>query len=87
MSTQSDHLDAILNAATPVPEMPSARILEGAMAAFPAKRSFAKGWAALAATLVVGVAGFMALQTYQAHQQTIMADADAFADELVSEVY
>jgi hypothetical protein len=84
-------LSVLLNHASPVPEMPTARIEAAAMAAFPTRRAPLDSWTArfgaLAATVVLGVGGFMAVQSYQTHQQTVMADADAFAEELLSESY
>lgn len=81
------NLDALLDQASPVPDMPLARIHGVAMAAFPQKRAFPVQWAALAATIVLGVGGFIAMQSYSANQQALTADADAFAETLVSEAY
>jgi hypothetical protein len=86
MSYPND-LNRLLDQATPVPDMPSARIHDHVMAAFPARRAFPVQWAALAATVVLGVGGFMAFQSYSTQKQALMADADAFAEQLVSEVY
>jgi CHASE2 domain-containing sensor protein len=84
-------LDRFLDQASPVPELPMAAIHAAAMAGFPARKPVLDVWAArfgaLAATVVLGVGGFMALQSYQSHQKTVMADADAFAEELLSESY
>lgn len=83
----NSNLDARLAQASPVPDMPAARIHDAAMAAFPVRRAFPVRWAALAATVVLGVGGFMAMQSYTMQQQALTADADAFVEELVSEVY
>jgi hypothetical protein len=37
--------------------------------------------------VVLGVGGFMAFQSYQSHQQNLAADADEFAEALLSETY
>ncbi|MEN9855777.1 MAG: hypothetical protein RLZZ157_903 [Pseudomonadota bacterium] len=89
-------LDRALQAATPPPDMPVAAIHAHAMAAFVAQTQTARPplfkrapaqWAALAATLVVGLGGFMALQSHSANQQAIATDADAFAEQLLSETF
>jgi hypothetical protein len=89
-STQAD-LGIALNNASPVPDMPMTRIHDAAMAAFPARKPLMGIWTArfgaLAATIVLGVGGFMALQTYQSNQQALTADADAFAEQLLSESF
>lgn len=84
-------LEALLDQASPVPDMPEARIHAAAMDAFATRKPLVNSWTArfgaLAATVVLGVGGFMAVQSYQAHQQTVLADADAFAEALLSESY
>jgi CHASE2 domain-containing sensor protein len=80
-----------LDHASPVPDMPMASIHSAAMDAFPARKPLIDQWSvrfgALAATVVLGFGGFMALQTYQASQQALTADADAFAEQLLSESF
>jgi hypothetical protein len=84
-------LNRVLDQASPVPDMPMAAINASAMAAFPVRSTFMEGWTArigaLAATVVLGFGGFMAVQSYQAHQQALVADADAFAEQLLSESF
>jgi CHASE2 domain-containing sensor protein len=92
MSAQTDlSLEQVLDHASPVPDMPAARIHAAALDAFPARRSFVSAWAgragAIAATIVLGIGGFMAVQTYQSHQKALSADADAFAEQLLSESF
>jgi CHASE2 domain-containing sensor protein len=86
-----NRLDAWLDQASPVPDMPNARIHGAAMDAFPRAKPMLSSWTtrfgALAATVVLGLGGFMAVQSYQAHQQAVAADADAFAEALLSETY
>jgi CHASE2 domain-containing sensor protein len=88
---EDEALNRYLDQASPVPELPMASIHAAAMAGFSARRPVLDVWTArvgaLAATVVLGVGGFMALQSYQSHQKTVMADADAFAEELLSESY
>jgi CHASE2 domain-containing sensor protein len=84
-------LEVLLDQASPVPDMPAARIHAAAMDAFASRRpvmdTMVARFGALAATIVLGVGGFMALQSYQAHQKAVMADADAFAEALLSESF
>lgn len=78
----------VLNHASPVPEMPAARIEAAAMAAFDAQRASRHAWVktfgALAASLVLGVGGFVYYQSWQTEQKALSADADAFAEQLLS---
>ena len=87
----SNTLESLLDQASPVPEAPMAAIHARAMASFPAQKPFTQSWTArfgaLAATVMLGVGGFMALQSYQSHQQNLAADADEFAEALLSETY
>jgi hypothetical protein len=88
----ADGLDLWLDQASPVPEMPMRAIHSAAMDAFPsAKRSVWQGAAgrfgAIAATVILGIGGFMAVQSYQAHEKAVAADADMFAQALLSETY
>jgi CHASE2 domain-containing sensor protein len=82
-------LQSWLDQASPVPQMPMARIHSAAMDGFPRAKPLLDSWTArfgaLAATVVLGVGGFMAMQSYQSHQQAVAADADAFAEALLSE--
>jgi hypothetical protein len=96
MSLNNNHpvemaINRALDHASPVPEMPKAAIEAVAMAAFPTRKSLLNNWGvrvgALAAAMVLGVGGFMAVQSYQTHQQALMADADAFAAQLLSESF
>ena len=92
MKTQPQtDLNHALDQASPVPEMPSVRLHDAAMGAFPGRKliwqSSSARMGALAATVVLGIGGFMALQTYQANQRAILADADAFAEQLLSETF
>jgi hypothetical protein len=84
-----NRLDAWLDQASPVPDMPTARIHMAAMEAFPRAKpmlaSLPARFGALAATVVLGLGGFMAVQSYQTHQQAVAADADAFAEALLSD--
>jgi hypothetical protein len=84
-----NRLDAWLDHASPVPDMPTARIHMAAMEAFPRAKPMLASWTArfgaLAATVVLGLGGFMAVQSYQTHQQAVAADADAFAEALLSD--
>ncbi len=84
-------LNRALDKASPVPPMPMERIQDAAMAAFPASKSVMDNWTArfgaLAATIVLGFGGFMAFQSYQAEQRALVADADAFAEALLSESF
>ena len=84
-------LNAALDQASPVPDMPSTRIQAAVMDAFPYRKPFLQSWTvragALAATLVFGIGSFMALQSYQSYQKAIVADADAFAEQLLSESF
>jgi CHASE2 domain-containing sensor protein len=84
-------LNRALDQASTVPDMPMAAIHATAMDAFPARRTFMEGWTArigaLAATVVLGFGGFMAVQSYQSHQQALVADADAFAEQLLNESF
>jgi predicted negative regulator of RcsB-dependent stress response len=74
-----------------VPEAPLGTIHARAMAAFPVRKPILDSWTArfgaLAATVVLGVGGFMGVQSYQSHQQAIAADADVFAEAMLSETY
>lgn len=83
-------LEAALDQASPVPAMPVA-ISEAVLAAFPARKPILGSWTArvgaLAATVVLGFGGMIALQSYQTHQRELVADADAFAEQLLSENY
>ena len=78
----------VINHASPVPEMPAARIEAAAMAAFSAhaapRHDWIKTFGALAASLVLGVGGFVYFQSWQSEQKTMAADADAFAEQLLS---
>ena len=78
----------VLNHASPVPEMPAARIEAAAMAAFDAQTAPRPAWVktfgALAASLVLGVGGFVYYQSWQNEQKALTADADAFAEQLLS---
>lgn len=78
----------VLNHASPVPEMPTARIEAAAMAAFSARsaprHAWVKTFSALAASLVLGVGGFVYYQSWQSEQKALTADADAFAEQLIS---
>jgi hypothetical protein len=91
--TKSAHqaLNRALNKASPVPAMPMARIEAAAMAAFPTRKPFVMAWTgrfgALAATIVLGFGGFVALQSYQSTQKALAADADTFAEQLLSESF
>ena len=92
MKPQTDlTLDQALDQASPVPDMPEARIHAAALAAFPAGSSLFSGWSArvgaIAASVVLGIGGFMAVQSYQANQKALVADADAFAEQLLSESF
>lgn len=87
---QNEHslLAVALDQASPVPSMPTA-IHSAAMAAFPSRKSVLSSWTArfgaLAATVVLGFGSVFALQSYQAHQAALVADSDAFAEQLLSE--
>jgi hypothetical protein len=85
----TDRLDGWLDQASPVPDMPMASIHAAAMDAFPRAEPLMNSWTArfgaIAATVVLGLGGFMAVQSYTAHQQAVVADADAFAEALLSE--
>jgi hypothetical protein len=87
----SQSLEVLLDQASPVPDAPMEAIHARAMAAFPARKSVLDSWTArfgaIAATVVLGMGGFMGVQSYQAHQQEIAADADVFAEALLSETY
>ncbi|MFN7496368.1 MAG: hypothetical protein ACK5XZ_05430 [Hyphomonadaceae bacterium] len=78
----------VLNHASPVPEMPAVRIEASAMAAFSAqiapRHAWVKTFGALAASLVLGVGGFVYYQSWQNEQKALTADADAFAEQLLS---
>ena len=78
----------VLNHASLVPEMPAARIEAAAMAAFSAQsapsHALVKTFSALAASLVLGVGGFIYYQSWQTEQKALTADADAFAEQLLS---
>ena len=78
----------VLNHASPVPDMPAARIEAAAMAAFGAqtapRQTWVKTFGALAATLVLGVGGFIYYQSWLNEQKALTADADAFAEQLLS---
>ena len=78
----------VLNHASPVPDMPVARIEAAAMAAFGAqtapRHAWVKTFGALAASLVLGVGGFVYYQSWQTEQKALTADADAFAEQLLS---
>ena len=96
MTTQvqndQDHaLARALDQASPVPDMPSTRLHAAAMHAFPIRKPILQTWGArvgvLAATVVLGIGGFMALQSFQASQKAMLADADAFAEQLLSETF
>jgi CHASE2 domain-containing sensor protein len=84
-------LNRALDQASPVPDMPAARIHATALAAFPYRKPLIESWTArfgaLAATIVLGVGGFIAMQSYQSHQKALVADADAFAEQLLSESF
>lgn len=84
-------LDRALDGASKVPTMHLARIEASALAAFPYRKPFWKSWtmrvSALAATIILGFGGFMAVQSYQADQRALTADADAFAEALLSESF
>ena len=86
-----DHsdLNRAFNQASPVPDMPIARIFAAAMDAFPVRRRLLDHWparfGALAATFVLCFGGFIALQSYQTYQKALAADADVFAEALLSE--
>jgi CHASE2 domain-containing sensor protein len=84
-------LESALDQASLVPDMPAARIHAAAMDAFPSQKPFMQSWTArfgaLAATVVLGIGGFMALQSHQANQAALTADADAFAEQLLSESF
>jgi hypothetical protein len=84
-------LEAMLDEASGVPEAPLDAIHARAMAAFPQRKPLLDSWTArlgaLAATIVLGVGGFMGVQSYQSHQQAITADSDEFAEALLSETY
>lgn len=84
-------LDLALDQASPVPDMPMLAINAAAMDAFPSRRPYMQSWTArmgaIAATIVIGFGGFMAVQTYQSQQKALIADADAFAEELLSESF
>lgn len=84
-------LGSALDSASEVPHMPMDHIHDAVMAAFPVRKHLLGGWTvrfgALAATIVLGFGGFMALQTYQANQKAVTADADAFAEQLLSESF
>jgi hypothetical protein len=86
-----NRLDAWLDQASPVPYTPTARIHNAAMDAFPRAKPMLASWTArfgaLAATVVLGLGGFMAVQSYTAHQQAVAADADAFAEALLSDSF
>jgi hypothetical protein len=81
-------LAKVLVHASPVPEMPAARIEAAAMAAFSAQAASRPDWVktfgALAASLVLGVGGFVYYQSWQSEQKALAADADAFAEQLLS---
>jgi hypothetical protein len=85
----TDRLDSWLDLASPVPDMPTTRIHNAAMDAFPCAKPMLASWTtrfgALAATVILGLGGFMAVQSYQTHQQAVAADADAFAEALLSD--
>ena len=84
----SDPLTQLLDQAGPVPAMPLARIEAGAMAAFAAHNRRRPSWTlrfgALAATVIFGIGGFVAFQSWQSDQKALHADADAFAEELLT---
>ena len=84
-------LNRALDQASPVPEMPAAAIEAAALTAFRSRKTGFSNWnvriGALAATVVLGIGGFMALQAYQTQQQALVADADAFAEQLLSESF
>jgi CHASE2 domain-containing sensor protein len=84
-------LQNALDQASPVPDMPAARIHAAALEAFLSRKPFAHNWTArfgaLAATMVLGFGGFWALRSYQANQAALTADADAFAEQLLSESF
>lgn len=91
-----DRLDRALDAASPPPDVPSAQIEARALAAFdtqfnPSRKAqmgrWATGLTALAASVVLGFGGFMALQSHSANQQAIATDADDFAEQLLSETF
>lgn len=84
-------LGQALDRASSVPDMPIQRIHDAAMAAFPERKPLLDRWSArfgaLAATIMLGFGGFMALETYHSKQQALTADADAFAEQLLSESF
>jgi hypothetical protein len=71
-----------------VPAMPLARLEAGAMAAFvahnPRRPSWTLRFGALAATVIFGLGGFVVFQSWQSDQKAMQADADAFAEELLT---
>lgn len=81
-------LAEVLTHASPVPDMPSARIEAAAMAAFdaqlPRRRAWVTTFGALAASLILGIGGFVYYQSWQSEQKALSADADAFAEQLLS---
>jgi hypothetical protein len=87
----NDALNRALDQASPVPEFAAARIQATVMDAFPSHKPVLSSWTmrvgALAATVVLGFGGFMAVQSYQANQRALSADADAFAEALLSESF
>jgi hypothetical protein len=91
--TDSAHhaLNRALDKASPVPPMPMERIQNAAMDAFVVPKPMMGGWSvrfgALAATIVLGFGGFMALQSYQFHQKALIADADVFVEQLLSDSF
>ncbi|GIU67592.1 hypothetical protein [Candidatus Phycosocius spiralis] len=87
----SDPLASLLEQAGPVPTPPLARIEAAAMAAYKAQNLGRPLWpvrlAALAALVIVGFGGFIAFQSWQtsqSNQKAMQADADAFAEELIT---
>lgn len=77
-----------LDSASPVPAMPMARLHTAAMAAYDAEmrpRSiWVKTFSALAASLILGVGGFVYYQSWASAQKALTADADAFAEQLLN---
>jgi hypothetical protein len=84
-------LNTALDQASPVPDMPMAAITAAAMDAFPSRKPLIESWTgrigAIAATVVLGFGGFMAVQSYQSQQKALIADADAFAEQILSESF
>lgn len=83
-------LAAALAHASPVPDMPSARLTAAALAAYDTqfraqpRSGWVKTFGALAASLVLGIGGFVYYQSWQTEQKALSADADAFAEQLLN---